>query len=38
VADAYASTYGWHVTVRNGAFHDAGGATTAGPPPYDVMR
>jgi hypothetical protein len=31
VADAYASTNGWHVTVRNGAFQDAGGAATAGP-------
>lgn len=38
VADAYASTYGWHVTVRDGAFHDAGGAATAGPPPYDVYE
>lgn len=26
VADAYASIYGWQVTVRQGAFHDAGGA------------
>jgi hypothetical protein len=36
VADACASTYGWRVTVRDGAFHDAAGAPTAGPPPYDV--
>lgn len=35
VADAYASKYGWQVTVRNGAFH-ADGAPTAGPPPYEV--
>jgi Pyridoxamine 5'-phosphate oxidase len=36
VADACDSTYGWRVTVRDGAFHDAAGAPTAGPPPYDV--
>jgi hypothetical protein len=28
----------WHVTVRDGAFHDAEGAPTAGPPPYDVYE
>jgi nitroimidazol reductase NimA-like FMN-containing flavoprotein (pyridoxamine 5'-phosphate oxidase superfamily) len=38
VADAYASIYGWQVTVRQGAFHAAGGAPTAGPPPYDVYE
>jgi hypothetical protein len=38
VADAYASTYEWHVTVRDGAFHDTEGAPTAGPPPYDVYE
>jgi hypothetical protein len=38
VADAYASVYGWHVTVRDGAFHDTEGAPTAGPPPYDVYE
>jgi nitroimidazol reductase NimA-like FMN-containing flavoprotein (pyridoxamine 5'-phosphate oxidase superfamily) len=38
VADVYASTYGWHVTVRDGAFHDTEGAPTAGPPPYDVYE
>ena len=38
VADAYASTYDWHVTVRDAAFHDAEGAPTAGPPPYDVYE
>jgi uncharacterized pyridoxamine 5'-phosphate oxidase family protein len=38
VADAYASTYDWHVTVRDGAFHDTEGAPTAGPPPYDVYE
>lgn len=37
VADAYRSKYGWHVTVRNGAFHGAEGAPTAGPPPYVVF-
>jgi hypothetical protein len=30
---------GWHVTVRDGAFHhETGGAPTAGPPPYDVYE
>ena len=38
VADAYASAYDWNVTVRDGAFHDAEGAPTAGPPPYDVYK
>ena len=38
VADAYASKYEWGVTVRDGAFHDAEGAPTAGPPPYDVYE
>jgi hypothetical protein len=38
VADAYAAVYGWHVTVRDGAFHEAEGAPTAGPPPYDVYE
>ncbi|MDG4825089.1 pyridoxamine 5'-phosphate oxidase family protein [Asanoa sp. WMMD1127] len=36
LADTYASKYGWQVTPRDGAFHDAEGAPTAGPPPYDV--
>jgi hypothetical protein len=38
VADAYASAYDWHVTVRDGAFHDTEGAPTAGPSPYDVYE
>ncbi|MGH8903569.1 MAG: pyridoxamine 5'-phosphate oxidase family protein [Egibacteraceae bacterium] len=38
VAAAYASKYEWHVTVRDGAFHGAEGAPTAGPPPYDVYE
>jgi hypothetical protein len=38
VADAYASIYDWHVTVRDGAFHDTEGAPTAGSPPYDVYE
>jgi hypothetical protein len=38
VADAYASIYGWQVTVRQGALHAAGGAPTSGPPPYDVYE
>src|SRR6266487_2038767 len=38
VAEAYASKYDWHVTVREGAFHDTQGAPTAGPPPYQVYR
>ncbi len=37
VADAYASTYGWQVAVRDGAFY-ADGAPTAGPPPYEVYE
>jgi pyridoxine/pyridoxamine 5'-phosphate oxidase len=37
-ADAYASKYEWRVTVRSGAFHDADGAPTAGPPPYEVFE
>jgi hypothetical protein len=38
VSDAYASSYDWHVTVRDGAFHDTEGAPTAGPPPYVVYE
>jgi nitroimidazol reductase NimA-like FMN-containing flavoprotein (pyridoxamine 5'-phosphate oxidase superfamily) len=38
VADAFASTAGWRVSVRQGALHDAEGAPTAGPPPYDVYE
>jgi Pyridoxamine 5'-phosphate oxidase len=38
VAQAYDATYGWRVTVRNGAFDAAGGAPTAGPPPYHVYE
>jgi hypothetical protein len=38
VADAYDAKYGWRVTVRGGAFQDAEGAPTAGPPPYYVYR
>lgn len=37
VAEAYASKYGWHVSIRDGAFY-ADGAPTAGPPPYDVYE
>lgn len=36
VAAAYEAKYAWRVTVRDGAFHDAEGAPTAGPPPYEV--
>jgi hypothetical protein len=36
IAKAYDAKYGWRVAVRDGAFHDAEGAPTAGPPPYDV--
>jgi hypothetical protein len=36
IANAYAEINDWNVTVRDGAFHDVGGAPTAGPPPYDV--
>jgi nitroimidazol reductase NimA-like FMN-containing flavoprotein (pyridoxamine 5'-phosphate oxidase superfamily) len=38
VARAYDATYGWPVTVRDGALDAAGGASTAGPPPYDVHQ
>lgn len=38
VADVYEATYDWRVTVRDGTFHDTGGAPTAGPPPYDVYE
>jgi hypothetical protein len=38
VADVYASKYGWHVTVRAGAFDAEYGAPTAGPPPYDLYE
>jgi nitroimidazol reductase NimA-like FMN-containing flavoprotein (pyridoxamine 5'-phosphate oxidase superfamily) len=38
VADVYARVYDWHVTIRDGAFHDTEGAPTAGPPPYDVYE
>jgi PPOX class probable F420-dependent enzyme len=38
VAETYASAYDWHVTVRDGAFHDTYGAPTAGPPPYEVYE
>jgi nitroimidazol reductase NimA-like FMN-containing flavoprotein (pyridoxamine 5'-phosphate oxidase superfamily) len=38
VADAYASKYGWQVTVWNGALNAEYGAPTAGPPPYDVYQ
>lgn len=37
VAEAYASRYGWHVEVDEGALH-GDGALTAGPPPYHVFR
>jgi hypothetical protein len=36
VAAAYVDKYDWEVNVCDGAFHDAEGAPTAGPPPYDV--
>jgi nitroimidazol reductase NimA-like FMN-containing flavoprotein (pyridoxamine 5'-phosphate oxidase superfamily) len=38
VAAAYAAKYGWHVTVRDGAFEAEYGASTAGPPPYAVYE
>jgi hypothetical protein len=38
VAQAYDATYGWQVTVRDGALDAAGGVSTAGPPPYDVYQ
>ena len=38
VAAEYGAKYGWPVTVRDGASHDAEGAPTAGPPPYEVYE
>jgi nitroimidazol reductase NimA-like FMN-containing flavoprotein (pyridoxamine 5'-phosphate oxidase superfamily) len=37
VTEAYASKYGWQVTVRDGTFY-GDGAPTAGPPPYEVYE
>ena len=37
LAEVYASKYGWHVTVRDGAFY-GDGAPTAGPPPYELYE
>jgi len=37
VAEAYASVYDWHVTVRGGAL-EGEGAPTAGPSPRDVYE
>ena len=37
VAEAYASKYGWDVTVRGGALC-GDGPPTAGPPPYEVYE
>jgi len=37
LAEAYASKYGWPVTVHDGAFQGEG-APTAGPPPYEVYE
>lgn len=37
VAAVYATKYGWHVAVREGAFY-AGGAPSTGPPPYEVYE
>jgi hypothetical protein len=36
-AGAYASKYGWQVTVGDGALHGEG-APTAGPPPYELYE
>ena len=38
VADAFASTYGWQPTVRDGAFSAEFGAPSAGPPPWDLYE
>jgi nitroimidazol reductase NimA-like FMN-containing flavoprotein (pyridoxamine 5'-phosphate oxidase superfamily) len=38
LADTHASKYDWRVTVRDGAFHDAEGAPTAGSPPSEVYE
>ena len=38
VAEVYASKYAWHVTVRDGVFDAEYGASTAGPPPFNVYE
>lgn len=38
MARAYGEIYRWQVTVRDGGVDAAGGAPTAGPPPYDVYQ
>jgi nitroimidazol reductase NimA-like FMN-containing flavoprotein (pyridoxamine 5'-phosphate oxidase superfamily) len=38
VARAYDEIYRWQVTVHDGGLDAAGGAPTAGPPPYDVYQ
>jgi Pyridoxamine 5'-phosphate oxidase len=38
VRDAYASKYGWPLTIQGGTFFAPYGAPSAGPPPYDAYR
>lgn len=38
IADAYARSHGWEVTVDVGAFDATDAAPTAGPPPYRVVE
>lgn len=38
VVDAYASKYGWRLTVRDGTLFADFGAPSAGPPPYDAYE
>ena len=38
VAKLYASKYGWHVTVQDGAYSADYGAPSAGPPPYELYE
>ena len=38
VAELYASKYGWHLRVRDGAYLADYGAPSAGPPPYELYE
>jgi hypothetical protein len=38
VAKLYASKYGWHVTVQDGAYSADYGAPSAGLPPYELYE
>lgn len=38
IAGLYASKYGWHLKVHNGAYLADYGAPSAGPPPYELYK